>query len=130
MMPIWMRLVRRDERRVALPQLLEVDPLAARHRLERERHRLEVDVAIHLLEPSQAVAGGLLVLLHARAPRAVRTAAARPVRLGASNACASAIASSSASFVPDPIEKCAVCNASPSRTTPSPYQRAFARAGS
>ena len=38
---------------------------------------------------------------------------------------ASAIASSIASFVPEPIEKCAVCAASPSSTTFSCRQNAL-----
>src|SRR5512140_3374248 len=39
------------------------------------------------------------------------------------NAHANATASSIASFVPDPIEKCAVCAASPSSTTFPEHQR-------
>ena len=44
-------------------------------------------------------------------------------------ASASAMASSIASLVPEPIEKCAVCTASPISTTLSWYQRSLRTVG-
>ena len=108
----------RDELGVAHPQVVVGDPPAAGHDVERELQRLLVDV---LARGSRTTPGW-------PAPRAgwtarpagarPRTPRARPSRSGSScRQAASASASSIASLVPEPIEKCAVCAASPSSTT-------------
>ena len=103
---------------VAQAQVLVADALAAREQRISELQRLEVEIAIERLEPFGRVARAVLELQHFEVPLGLifveRGFEARPRRLSTS---ASLIASSSASLVPEPIEKCAVCAASPSRMT-------------
>ena len=104
---------------VAQAQVLVADALAARQQRVGELLGRQVDVAVDVLEPLGRVARRVLDLQHLDAAQRPRSAAAPPRR---SPGCwpierASSIASSSASLVPEPIEKCAVWAASPIRTT-------------
>ena len=90
----------------------------AREQAVGELLRLEMRIARDVLEPFHAVARRALQLEHLEI-------AFRPVALepgadiaGAPATCdTSDIASSMASFVPEPMAKCAVCAASPISTT-------------
>ena len=93
------------------------DAQAARQQRERELERLEVHVAFGVLEPLQAGLRGALQALDRRATLAlVGLERLRDPRVGDQRR-TSAIASSIASLVPEPTEKCAVCAASPTSTT-------------
>ena len=98
------------------------DPLAAGEQTVRELLGFEVDVALDLLEPFHPIAGGALQLERLDlADILVARECRRITSFGISPACsestpARAIASSMASFVPDPILKCAVWAASPIST--------------
>jgi hypothetical protein len=103
---------------VAQAQVLVADALAAREQRVGELLGRQVDVAVDVLEPLGRVARRVLDLQHLDAAhrlvvleRAGEVAGRRPMQR------ASSIASSRASLVPEPIEKCAVCAASPISTT-------------
>ncbi len=102
---------------IAQPEALVAHALAPRQQRVGELLRLHRDVALDVLEPLRRIARGVLqpqrlghALVLIRGERVRR--AGRP----AASSRASAIASSIASLVPDPIEKCAVCAASPMST--------------
>ena len=118
------------QRRVAKPQVLVGDAEAAGEQVEGELERLGVVVALGGLEPLEAGLRGPLQALHLRTPRRPRRpASASGTVASVRSAAASAIASSMASLVPEPTEKCAVWAASPSSTTLSQCQRAFRTVG-
>ncbi len=103
---------------VARAQVLVADALAAGQERIGELARREAGIARDVLEPFGRVARRRLQPQHLDAPlglvggkRRARSSGWRPM------ARASAIASSSASLVPEPIEKCAECAASPISTT-------------
>ena len=107
----------RDEAGVAQAQVLVRYALAARQQAVRELHRVERRVAVDVLEPLGGIACGVLQLEHFDAAlRLVGGKRCTHVRLGLQRAATEPIASSSASLVPDPTEKCAVCAASPIST--------------
>ena len=114
-----------DELRRAQRQIVVGDRLRARHQPEGEARRVHVPEALDVLEPDERHVGGMLGLLDLLAPRRSRSAPARsctsrpPVKRNASY---SAMASSIASLVPEPIEKCAVALASPISTMLSAVQ--------
>src|SRR2546425_7533855 len=95
------------------------DPEAPGQQVKRELDRLEVHVALGVLEPLQADLRRPLQALHRgrRSASYAASAAGTSRRVVAWSARARATASSMASFVPDPTEKCAVWAASPSSTT-------------
>ena len=95
---------------VAQAKILVADALAAGQQRVSELQRLEMRVALQRLEPFGRIARAVLKLEHFEIRSATYSSSAasrlRPGRLSTS---ASLIASSSASLVPDPTEKCAVC---------------------
>ena len=106
------------------------DAEAAGEQVEGELERLGVVVALHRFEPLEARLGGALEALHLRPPAGlVRRERGGNRRAPSLSAAASAIASSIASLVPEPTEKCAVWAASPSSTTFPECQRAFRTVG-
>ena len=113
------RVERARELRVAHAESRVRDPAAAREQVERELDRLEVRVARD--RPKYAALSLAASCVRSTSGRALELVVDErgvdvPAR-AARGAAASAIESSIASFVPEPIEKCAVCAASPSRTT-------------
>ena len=117
-----------DERRVAQPQVVVGHAAAARQQVERELRRGPARRSARSPRTTRARparrAGCSRRSAGAR-PRRPSVAANDVVAEASRNAQASATASSIASFVPEPIEKCAVCAASPSSTTLSAHQRAL-----
>ena len=106
------------QRRVAQRQVLVGDAQAAGQQAEGELQRLEVAVALGLLEPLEAGLGRALECSRPPAGARPRRRRGRPRPSGAAaSASCRAMASSMASLVPEPIEKCAVWAASPSSTT-------------
>ena len=109
---------------VAQPQIFVTDALRARQQRIHELLRLErvgISAADHL-EPFHRVARGVLdagdvdareLPRRRRAPAGISSG----VSPSSLNCLASSIASSSASLVPEPMAKCAVCAASPISTT-------------
>ena len=113
-----------DEIRRAQSEIVVGDRLGARHDAEGELHGIEIPEAVDMLEPDQRHVGGVLGLLDLLAPAVLVLLQARHrPSAHAAIASASAIASSIASLVPEPIEKCAVALASPSSTMLSLTQR-------
>ncbi len=110
---------------VAQAQVVVAEPLAAGQQAVGELLGLEAGVAGDVLEPLGAVARGVLQPQHLdpRARLVLREARSRSGLR--SSARTRPIASSSASLVPEPIEKCAVCAASPSSTRLPSNQRAL-----
>src|SRR5215469_13262994 len=113
------------ELRVTHPQVVAGNPAAARHDVEGELRRLLTGVLADVLEPLQAGLRRPLgrgddwpTLLLVGGERAVD--GGMLVQAGGS-----ARASSIASLVPDPMEKCAVWAASPSSTTFPALHRSF-----
>ena len=108
-----------DELRVALGEVRVGDAAAAREQVERERHRLHGRVLLHAREVRRRCRRPPAGSARRRAGARARSppARARGRAGGAGTPATSAIASSMASFVPEPIEKCAVWAASPSSTT-------------
>ena len=106
---------RTRELRVADPQARVRDAAAARQQVERELDRLEVRVARDSPEVRRRSRWPLPASAPrpAHAPARSRRSAASTSQPRRASAFASAIESSIASFVPDPIEKCAVWAASP-----------------
>ena len=114
----------RDEIRRAQRQIVVGDRLGAGHDAEGELHGIEIPEAVDMLEPDQRHVGGVLGLLDLLAPAVLVGLQARHrPSARCAIASASAIASSIASLVPEPIEKCAVALASPSSTMLSLTQR-------
>jgi hypothetical protein len=108
-------LVALDVLPVAQAQVLVADALAAREQGIGELLRRQVDVARDVLEPLGRIARGVLDLEHFDAAHRLvlaqgrrRSCGLRPMQR------ASSIESSSASLVPEPTEKCAVCARRPS----------------
>ena len=106
------------------------DPLAPGEKRVGELGRVEPRVAHDVLEPLRRVASRALQLQHLDLSRAPGTSANASARSGGPprSRSASTIASSSASLVPEPIEKCAVWAESPRSTTLSWNQRLVAHA--
>ena len=106
-----------DEVRRTQVEIVVGDRLGACHHAEGELHGIELPEAVDMLEPDQRDVGGVLGLLDLLAPALLVASRARLTIDGAPCiASASAIASSIASLVPEPIEKCAVALASPRST--------------
>ena len=115
-----------DELRRAQREIVVGDRLGARHQAEREARRVHVPEAPHVLEPDQRHVGRMLRLLDLEPALGLemrQRRASRPARRRAGTPRSSAIASSIASLVPEPIEKCAVALASPISTMLSWAQR-------
>ncbi len=113
-----------DEIRRPQGQIVVGDRLGARHHAERELHGIEIPEAVDMLEPDQRNVGGRAGFSRPLRGGHIHIAEARPRCVDARcMASASAIASSIASLVPEPIEKCAVALASPSSTMLSLTQR-------
>ena len=106
-----------EPRLVPRPQILVADALRAREQRVVELHRIEMQIALDVLEPLGRVARRALQPQHLGPALALRSDGTPPAIVG--SVCrysASAIALSSASFVPEPTEKCAVAAASPIST--------------
>ena len=106
-----------DEVGIAQTQVLVGDSLGARQHAKAGLDRLHAPIARRVFGPQRADIGGVLGFLDVLSPRAlkVRQRLLRRIR-APSKALKRLIASSMASLVPEPIEKCAVCSASPSST--------------
>ena len=116
-----------DEPGVAQLQLAVGDAPAAREQVEREQHRRLLRRSARSPRTTRGCPGrraGCSRRSGGGRPRRPRARRARSPGCSRS-AQASPIASSSASLVPEPIEKCAVCAASPSSTTFSWCQAAL-----
>ena len=99
-----------SQRRSRSAQILVADALRAGEQRISELHRIEVEVALEGLEPFGRVARRVLQLEHLGAPLLlILASAAAQRRLGCAGTSASLMALSSASLVPEPIEKWAVC---------------------
>ncbi len=104
--------------RVAQAQVLVRDALRARQQRVGELLGLQVGIALDILEPLGGIARRVLDLEHLDAAHIFVVLQALPRdRRSSSRQRASSMASSSASLVPEPMEKCAVCAASPISTT-------------
>ena len=102
---------------VAQPQIFVADALRAGEQRISELDRLEMEIAVERLEPFGRVARAVLELQHLEVALGLIFGERRVARRGPGrfSTSASLIASSSASLVPEPIEKWAVWAASPSR---------------
>ncbi len=105
--------------RIAQAEILVTDALAARQQAIGELFGRKRRITGDVLEPFRRVARGVLQLEHLELARRLVTSseAARSEAAAAASASARPMASSIASFVPEPTEKCAVCAASPMSTT-------------
>ena len=101
---------------VARPQVLVADALRAREQRVVELHRIEVEIAVDVLEPLGRVARRALQPQHLGSTLLFVTLEAAAIVGSLCRYSASAMALSSASFVPEPTEKCAVAAASPIST--------------
>ena len=116
----------RHEFRVADLEVVVGDAQRAGEQVEGELDRRQVHVALGVLEPLEAHLRGALQALHRRDAARPRRRRGRPGRSPWPRARGtSTIASSIASFVPEPTEKCAVCAESPTSTTFSWCQRSL-----
>ena len=108
---------------VAQAQVVVRDPAAAREQVEDELDLVLVDVLRQVLEPLRACKAARWVLATSGLRAASYAASAAGTPSSRRSAVTSSVASSTASFVAEPIEKCAVCAASPSSAMLSWNQR-------
>jgi hypothetical protein len=103
--------------RVAQAQVLVADPLRAGQQRIVELHRVEVEVALDLLEPFQRVARRRLQAQHLEPALVLVLGEGRLHRRFGMQVIGQRDGASKASLVPEPMEKCAVAAASPISTT-------------